>query len=240
MKKILSAVCAVLMAFSAGVSLSTPVKAAETGIMNEAVQNQINEVAALVNQERAAQGLSALKIVPALNQAAEIRAEEIKTNFSHTRPNGQSCATVLTETGISWRTTGENIAYGYATPADVMNGWMHSDGHRANILNPDFDSIGIGVADQNGVLYWTQVFTGGTNGTSGESVTDQDCPGGNCDDGFSAIRQDCSGGNCNDVLSIINQNCSGGNCNDVLSIINQNCSGGNCNDVLSMICQNCQ
>ncbi|MDE7094578.1 MAG: hypothetical protein K2O52_06680, partial [Oscillospiraceae bacterium] len=163
-KKLIAGICAILMATSAGTTLvATPVKAfaKESASANISLQDYANEVVSLVNQERAKQGLNALQVIPALNNAATKRSQELVTLFSHTRPDGSNCATVLNEFGVTWKTTGENIAYGYATPEDVMTGWMNSSGHRANILSENFDSIGIGVVSENGVLYWTQVFAGG-------------------------------------------------------------------------------
>ncbi|MCD8346715.1 MAG: leucine-rich repeat protein [Lachnospiraceae bacterium] len=106
----------------------------------------------LVNQERAAEGLSALTMDAELLEAAMLRAAEININFSHTRPSGLSCVTV------SSKALGENIAVGYASASSVMNGWMNSEGHRANILTSDYQSIGIGCFTQGGTVYWVQLF----------------------------------------------------------------------------------
>jgi len=126
---------------------------------NSGLSNYANQVLQLVNQERAKAGLSALTTNSALTAAANKRAQETKQSFSHTRPNGTSFSTVLKEYGISYRTSGENIAYGQRTPQEVVNGWMNSPGHRANILNPNFNKIGIGVYESNGTIYWSQLFT---------------------------------------------------------------------------------
>ena len=68
---------------------------------------------------------------------------------------------MIKNNGVSYRTAGENIAKGQKTPEEVMNAWMNSPGHRANILNPDFTKLGLGVAkDSNGTLYWSQMFIG--------------------------------------------------------------------------------
>ncbi len=92
--------------------------------------------------------------------AANVRAKEIKQQFSHTRPDGRSFDTVLTENGVSFRGSGENIAYGQRSPEAVMEGWMNSAGHRANILNANFKNIGVGYyQDTNGVNHWVQLFT---------------------------------------------------------------------------------
>lgn len=165
-RKLTAGICAMLMAMSAGTAmLASPVQASakDANSVSLSLQDYANEVVVLVNQERAKQGLNALEAVPVLNQAAEKRSQELITTFSHTRPDGSDCSTVLNEYGVTWRASGENIAYGYNSPEDVMTGWMNSSGHRANILNANFDSIGIGVVSEHGVLYWTQVFTGGTS-----------------------------------------------------------------------------
>lgn len=117
-------------------------------------------VVELVNTERAKQGLSALGASDKLNAVAQLRAQELITQFSHTRPNGSSCVTALNEAGVSYRAAGENIAAGYATPASVMDGWMNSEGHRANILSSRYGKIGVGyVVDDSGYVYWCQIFT---------------------------------------------------------------------------------
>ena len=118
-----------------------------------------SQVVALVNAERAKHGLSALKVDAKVQQAALVRAKETAQSFSHTRPNGSSFSTALTEAGVSYRRAGENIAYGQSTPQQVMNAWMNSSGHRANILNENFTTIGVGYTVINGTAYWTQLFT---------------------------------------------------------------------------------
>ena len=116
------------------------------------------QVVALVNEERAAAGLNPLTINDSSMSAALVRAKEIRQSFSHTRPNGSSFSTALKEQGVSYRGSGENIAYGQRSPEEVMNAWMNSSGHRANILNEKYTSIGVGCYEQNGILYWTQLF----------------------------------------------------------------------------------
>lgn len=134
----------------------------------QAQQPQVNtgdykaQVVALMNQERAAAGVGGIVQNASLDAVAQIRAQEIVQSFAHTRPNGTSCFTVLDEGGIAYMTAGENIAAGYGTPADVMNGWMNSEGHRANILNGSFGQVGIGYyTDPNTAYgtYWVQIFT---------------------------------------------------------------------------------
>ncbi|GIO26279.1 CAP domain-containing protein [Ornithinibacillus bavariensis] len=116
------------------------------------------QVAQLVNQERAKQGLKALLHRADLKNVAEKKAMDMVNSnyFSHNSPNYGSPFDMMKTFGISYRTAGENIAKGQKSPQEVMNAWMNSSGHRANILNPNFDSIGVGY--YNGV--WVQEFTG--------------------------------------------------------------------------------
>lgn len=120
------------------------------------------QVVALMNQERAANGVGPITQSSTLDALAQIRAQEIVQSFSHTRPNGTSCFTVFEENGVTYMVAGENIAAGYGTPEAVMQGWMDSEGHRANILNGSFGQVGIGYyTDPNSGYgtYWVQIFS---------------------------------------------------------------------------------
>ena len=87
------------------------------------------------------------------------RAKEIQISFAHTRPDGRSFSTALTDRGIRYYNAGENIAWGQQSPEEVMQAWMNSEGHRANILNPKFTKLGIGhTTDAAGRQYWSQLF----------------------------------------------------------------------------------
>lgn len=109
-----------------------------------------------VNAERAAVGLGPLSMDEDLMEAAMQRAAETVVHFSHTRPDGRTCFTV------SSKANGENIASGSSTAAGVMDQWMNSEGHRANILDGSWNSIGIGCyRANNGVTYWVQLFGSG-------------------------------------------------------------------------------
>ena len=119
-----------------------------------------NQVLQLVNAERAKNGLGALTMNTNAGKAAQVRATEIVTQFSHTRPNGQDPFSALKQFGVSYSTAGENIAYGYPDAQSVMNAWMNSPGHRANILNGSFKQMGVGVYQAKGTYYWTQEFIG--------------------------------------------------------------------------------
>lgn len=118
------------------------------------------EVLSLVNAERKKKGLSALAKDSGAVNVAHLRAKEIVKSFSHTRPNGSSCFTAAKELGVSYKTAGENIAYGYSTPEQVVKGWMNSEGHRKNILSASFKKIGIGCYKSGNTLYWSQFFIG--------------------------------------------------------------------------------
>ena len=110
------------------------------------------QVIAEVNAERAQRSLTLLSEDSDLTAAACIRAREIASVFSHTRPDGSSCFTV------SEKAYGENIAKGYGTVDKVMAAWMSSEGHRANILRASYGSIGVCCLQIDGVYYWVQLF----------------------------------------------------------------------------------
>lgn len=132
----------------------------DNGSSDETIHTYASRILDLVNAERAKAGLSALRLDTGITAAANVRAKEIKQSFSHTRPNGSSFSTALQEQGVTYRGSGENIAWGQKSPEQVMNAWMNSSGHRANILNPNFQNIGIGYyQDANGRNYWVQLFT---------------------------------------------------------------------------------
>ena len=126
----------------------------------QSVHPYVLRIVELVNEERAKAGLNPLTLQENVTEAAQVRAAECETLFSHTRPNGTSFSTALKEAGVSYRGAGENIAWGQKTPEQVMEGWMNSSGHRANILNEKYTAIGVGYyQNAAGVNYWTQLFT---------------------------------------------------------------------------------
>ncbi len=118
----------------------------------------IQQVVDLVNVERTKAGLNPLNKSSEICTAAQIRAVEISTSFDHTRPDGRRYRTVLADCGISTRSSGENIAGGYRSPQEVVQAWMGSEGHRANIMNPDYTDIGIGYYKAGNMQYWSQLF----------------------------------------------------------------------------------
>jgi len=121
----------------------------------------IRQVVELVNVERTKAGLAPLSIDTNVQAAAMVRARECEQLFSHTRPDGSSFATALRQQNISYRSAGENIAWGQRSPQEVVNAWMNSPGHRANIMSFNFTAIGVGYYENaNGTDYWCQLFIG--------------------------------------------------------------------------------
>ncbi|RCH64381.1 RNA polymerase [Streptomyces sp. SDr-06] len=120
----------------------------------------VQDVLALVNSERAKAGCSALTTNSQLYSAALKHSENMAAQnfFDHTDPSGAGPGERITAAGYQWSTYGENIARGQADAAAVMDSWMHSPGHRANILNCAFKEIGIGVHYGSGGPWWTQDF----------------------------------------------------------------------------------
>lgn len=119
-----------------------------------------DEVTALTNAERAAAGCGELRTDERLRTAARGHSRDMADNdyFSHTGLDGSSPTDRAQAAGYDGGVA-ENIAVGYRTPADVMRGWMNSDGHRNNLLNCSHRVIGVGLAyDSGGRAYWTQNF----------------------------------------------------------------------------------
>lgn len=128
--------------------------------LESSVLNYESEVIRLVNEHRAANGLKPLMANWELSRVARYKSQDMADNryFSHTSPIYGSPFQMIKSFGLSYRTAGENIAYGQRTPEAVVNAWMNSSGHRANILNASYTQIGVGyVANGN---YWTQMFIG--------------------------------------------------------------------------------
>ncbi|MBA8942196.1 CAP domain-containing protein [Streptomyces calvus] len=115
-------------------------------------------VVELVNAERAKAGCSPVTVNATLTEAAQKHSEDMAASgsMSHTGSDGSSPGDRITRAGYDWSTYGENVAYGYSTPEQVMAGWMASPGHRENIVNCAFKEIGVGLAQPAG--YWTQDF----------------------------------------------------------------------------------
>ena len=119
------------------------------------------EVLALTNKERFQEGLPPLTGFGKIQAATGVRAEELVELFDHTRPDGTICFTALDEAGVPYWAAAENIAAGYKSPAAVVEGWMNSPGHRANILHSEIQHIGIGYHYDASAYYryhWAQLF----------------------------------------------------------------------------------
>ncbi|TFB13396.1 hypothetical protein E3U55_16105 [Filobacillus milosensis] len=116
----------------------------------------------LVNEERAKEGLEPLEFSVDVSHVARAKSQDMAKNnyFSHESPTYGSPFEMMTEFGVHYWSAGENIAMGQRTPEQVMDGWMNSDGHRANILQEKFTHIGVGLVQDNGTYYWTQMFIG--------------------------------------------------------------------------------
>lgn len=118
------------------------------------------KVVDLTNQQRAKNGLPALKVDEMLSKMAREKSRDMSANgyFSHTSPTYGSPFDMMKQYGITYRSAGENIAMGQRSPEEVVNAWMNSEGHRKNILSPNFTHIGVGHIAQGN--YWTQEFIG--------------------------------------------------------------------------------
>ena len=122
-------------------------------------EEAIDEIVRLVNVERKKAGLRPLKLSRELLRPAAIRTREITKVFSHTRPNGLPFSSAFY--GIDYKAIGENIAAGQTSCEMVMQQWMNSPGHRANILNKNYKYIGVGYLYAENTIYkhfWVQHF----------------------------------------------------------------------------------
>ena len=128
--------------------------------ISQSVLSYESEVIRLVNEVRRENGLKALTANWELSRVARYKSQDMlnKGYFSHTSPTYGTPSQMIKAFGLSFRTAGENIARGYPTPQAVVNGWMNSSGHRANILNASYTQIGVGYVAQGN--YWTQMFSG--------------------------------------------------------------------------------
>lgn len=118
-----------------------------------AQNNTEAEVIAKVNEIRVANGLNTLRYDASLEASADVRADELTVRFSHTRPDGSDWYTVNPDLMY-----GENLADGYNTADAVVNAWMASPEHKANILKPDFTTVAVSTVVKNGKTYWAQEF----------------------------------------------------------------------------------
>lgn len=135
----------------------------QTGNPSDSLSAFEREVVERINQERTQRGLAPLNVDVKLSHVARLKSEDMRDNgyFSHDSPTYGSPSAMMSQFGIQYRASGENIAAGYPTPKAAVEGLMNSSGHRANILSPEFTHIGVGYA-KGGEYghYWTQQFIG--------------------------------------------------------------------------------
>jgi uncharacterized YkwD family protein len=143
---------------------SKPVTSEPTTQPNDSIHQVLpieQEILQLVNKERAKNGLNPLQLSSKVSSVAREKSEDMRDGnyFGHQSPTYGSPTDMLKQFGVSYHMVGENIAAGQPTAKAVMDGWMASEGHRANILNPDFTHIGIGYTSGGSYgSYWTQMF----------------------------------------------------------------------------------
>lgn len=134
---------------------------------NESVESnssdEANQVLQLVNKERSKQGLKSLTLSKELTSIANTKAKDMAVNryFDHRSPTYGTPFEMLQKFGVKYKSAGENIAAGQKTPAQVMESWMNSSGHRANILNKSYTELGVGFYQGGSYdTYWVQLFVG--------------------------------------------------------------------------------
>ena len=130
----------------------------EINISENEQQAVEQQVVTLVNQERAKEGLAPLKVDWELARVAKYKSQDMYDNkyFSHTSPTYGSPFDMMKNFGISYKSAGENIAKGQTSATQVVNAWMNSSGHRANIMSTQFTHIGVGYVEKG--HHWTQMF----------------------------------------------------------------------------------
>ncbi|MBS2968626.1 hypothetical protein J9317_07635 [Metabacillus sp. KIGAM252] len=129
---------------------------AKSGALSEFEQ----QVVELTNKEREKQGLKPLAVDESLSKVAKEKSADMQKNnyFDHNSPTYGSPFDMMKKFGIEYQTAGENIAMGQKSPEEVVQAWMDSEGHRKNIMNPEFTHIGVGHVEEGN--YWTQQFIG--------------------------------------------------------------------------------
>ena len=132
----------------------------DTGTVTASVSDLSRQIFELTNKERTSRGLSELTYAYDLQSAADTRAKEASVKFSHTRPDGTSCHDIVTK---DYYVTGENLIMAdkpIASAENLVAEWMNSEGHRYNILLPEFKELAVGVCEKDGVVYAAQIFCG--------------------------------------------------------------------------------
>ena len=153
-------------AYQADQSQPRAMAAASSRSVQEYIFGMVNydwakQVLTLVNQQRTAQGLPALTLDAGLTNAAMQRAAESSVTFEHKRPDGSPIDSVFPSANTYY---GENLAVGQPSPSEVMKSWMNSQGHKENILDRNYTTIGIGVFSRDGIIYWSQLFGNASTG----------------------------------------------------------------------------
>ncbi len=130
--------------------------------MSTAEETYAHAVLDIVNQERAQASLAPLQWLDGATAAAYYHSTDmdVRNYFAHTDPDGKGPTERLNDQGVVWTSAGENIARGYPDPKSVMDAWMSSSGHRANILSPWYTHLGVGVHGGGDGPWWTQDFVG--------------------------------------------------------------------------------
>ncbi|MFD2764488.1 CAP domain-containing protein [Micromonospora eburnea] len=138
---------------------TAPSPAATRATSTNGLSAELQQVVDLVNAERAKAGCKAVTVNDKLTLAAQRHSQDQADHktMTHDGSDGSDAGERLDRVGYAWRAYGENVAWNQQSPAAVMDAWMNSSGHRANILNCSFTQIGVGVARSNGP-YWTQDF----------------------------------------------------------------------------------
>ncbi|MFH7241329.1 MAG: CAP domain-containing protein [Spirulina sp.] len=147
----------------AGVSpatANTPMDNPPSPMLTQAEASIPDALLTLVNAERQRAGVAPLRLNDKLAAAAQRQADDMAANrnLSHQGSDGSTMRTRIDDTGYGWTAIGENVAMGQPNPEAVMRSWMNSAGHRRNILNPNFQELGVGYAEGGGRPYWVQVF----------------------------------------------------------------------------------
>ena len=155
MSKTVKIFLSIILSFGIFGSISFKTEAKDTYIINiqgKNNQSEARKMLSMVNGKRKEAGIGNLSWSLELEEAAMQRAAEINAYFAHTRPNGESCFT------ISDRAYGENISFGYINAESAFQGWWESPGHKANMMNKDFKSVGIASFKLGNATYWVQLF----------------------------------------------------------------------------------
>ena len=149
MKRQLKYICCVVLAICLFCTAFSPLSFTASAALNADsadLSGYPEKVASLVNEFRLENGLKPLQLAPVMLKASAIRAEEQRTLYGHVRPSGKGWSTILDDVGLNSNCyAGENVAAGYETPDEVMEGWKNSPGHRAAMLGEHYQYIGVGV-----------------------------------------------------------------------------------------------